>query len=35
MEDAYELLVSVDYPDAVTGGLRRTADVLRAVLSGT
>jgi translin len=32
MEDAYELLVSVDYPDAVTAGLRRSADALRAVL---
>jgi len=35
MEDAYELLVSVDYPDAVTGGLRRNTDTLRAVLERT
>jgi translin len=35
MEDAYELLVGVDYPDAVTGGLRRSADSLRAVLERT
>jgi translin len=35
MEDAYELLVGVDYPDAVTGGLRRSADALRAVLERT
>ncbi len=35
MQDAYELLVGVDYPDAVTGGLRRTADALRAVLERT
>jgi translin len=35
MEDAYELLVSVDYPDAVTAGLRRSADALRAVLERT
>jgi translin len=35
MEDAYELLVGVDYPDAVTAGLRRTADALRAVLERT
>jgi translin len=35
MEDVYELLVSVDYPDAVTGGLRRSADSLRAVLERT
>jgi translin len=35
MEDVYELLVTIDYPDAVTGGLRRTADALRAVLERT
>jgi translin len=35
MEDVYETLVGVDFPDAVTGGLRRTADALRAVLERT
>ena len=35
MEDVYESLVTVDFPDAVTGGLRRTADALRAVLERT
>jgi translin len=35
MEDAYESLVGVDYPDAVTAGLRRSADALRAVLERT
>ena len=35
MEDVYELVVSIDYPDAVTGGLRRSADALRAVLERT
>jgi translin len=35
MEDVYELLVTIDYPDAVTGGLRRSADSLRAVLERT
>jgi translin len=35
MEDVYELVVGVDYPDAVTGGLRRSADALRAVLERT
>ena len=35
MEDVYEALVVVDYPDAVTGGLRRSADALRAVLERT
>ncbi|HUC36733.1 MAG TPA: hypothetical protein VMR97_06385 [Acidimicrobiales bacterium] len=32
MEDVYDLLVGVEYPDAITGGLRRTTDALRAVL---
>lgn len=32
MDDVYELVVSFDQPDAVTGGLRRSADNLRAVL---
>jgi len=32
MDDVYEALVVVDHPDAVTGGLRRTLDALRAVL---
>ncbi|HET7489344.1 MAG TPA: hypothetical protein VFJ85_15545 [Acidimicrobiales bacterium] len=32
MEDVYDLLVTIDYPEAVTGGLRRATDSLRAVL---
>lgn len=32
MEDVYDVLVTIDYPDAVTAGLRRTTDALRAVL---
>jgi translin len=35
MDEVYELLIGVDYPDAVTGGLRRAADSLRAVLERT
>ena len=35
MDDVYSALVTVDYPDAVTGGLRRTTDALRAVLERT
>ncbi len=35
MDDAYGLLVTMDYPDAVTNGLRRTTDALRAVLERT
>ena len=35
MSDVYDLLMTFDYPDAVTAGLRRTADALRAVLERT
>jgi translin len=35
MDDVYDLVVAVDFPDAVTGGLRRRADALRAVLERT
>lgn len=35
MDDVYALLVTVDYPDALTGGLRRTTDALRPVLERT
>jgi len=35
MDDVYGLLVTVDYPDALTGGLRRSTDALRAVLERT
>ena len=32
MDEVYDALVVVDYPDALTSGLRRTLDALRAVL---
>lgn len=35
MDAIYGALVTVDFPDAVTGGLRRTTDQLRAVLERT
>jgi translin len=35
MDDVYAVLVTFDYPDGVTGGLRRTTDALRAVLERT
>lgn len=35
MSDIYELLVTIDYPDAMTGGLRRTTDMVRGVLERT
>jgi translin len=35
MDDVYDALVVVDFPDALTGGLRRSLDSLRAVLERT
>ncbi|MBU4178675.1 MAG: haloacid dehalogenase, partial [Actinobacteria bacterium] len=35
MDDIYFLLASVDYPSAMTGGLRRTNDMVRGVLERT
>jgi translin len=35
MDDVYTNLITVDFPDAITGGLRRTTDSLRAVLERT
>ena len=35
MDDVYALLVTIDYPDALTSGLRRTTDALRPVLERT
>lgn len=35
MDDIYAMLVSIDFPDAITGGLRRSTDSLRAVLERT
>src|SRR5581483_7799615 len=35
MDDIYYELIAFDFPDAITGGLRRTTDALRAVLERT
>ncbi len=35
MDDVYDALVGIDFPDAITGGLRRSLDALRAVLERT
>ena len=35
MDDIYGVLVTMDFPDAITGGLRRTTDMLRGVLERT
>ena len=35
MGDIYDVLVTMDYPEAVTSGLRRTADAMRGILERT
>jgi translin len=35
MDDIYDVLVTIDFPDALTGNLRRTTDMLRGVLERT
>jgi translin len=35
MDDIYYLLASVDYPNAITSGLKRTNDMVRSVLERT
>jgi translin len=35
MDDVYSVLVTMDYPDALTGGLRRTTDLVRGVSERT
>lgn len=35
MDDIYNVLITMDFPDAITGGLRRTTDMVRAVLERT
>ena len=35
MDEIYGILVTVDFPEAVTGGLRRSTDAMRGVLERT
>jgi len=35
MDDIYAVLITMDYPDAITGGLRRLTDVVRSVTERT
>jgi len=35
LDDIYSKLITIDYPDAITQGLRRTTDVVRSVLERT
>ena len=35
MDDIYSVLITMDFPDAITGGLRHTTDMVRGVLERT
>ncbi len=35
MDDIYSILVTMDYPDAITGGLRRLTDIARGITERT
>jgi translin len=35
MDNIYCVLVTMDFPDAITGGLRRNTDMVRGVLERT
>ena len=35
MDDIYAVLASMDYPDAITGNLRRSTDVARSIMEKT
>jgi translin len=35
MDDIYAMLVTIDFPDGITGGLRRSTDVARSILERT
>ena len=35
MDDIYAVLITMDYPDAITGGLRRLTDIVRGVTEKT
>jgi translin len=35
VDDIYTVLVTIDYPDAITGGLRRLTDIVRSLVERT
>ena len=35
MDDIYAILITVDFPDAITSGLRRSTDATRGLLEKT
>ena len=35
MDEIYSVLVTIDYPDAITHGLRRQTDIARSIIEKT
>ncbi len=35
MDEIYSMLITFDYPEAITGGLRRTTDMVRSIMERT
>jgi translin len=35
MDDIYAVLITMDYPNAITGGLRRQTDIVRGITERT
>jgi translin len=35
MDEIYSVLVTIDYPDAITNGLRRQTDIARSIIEKT
>jgi len=35
MDDIFAVLTTMDYPDAITGGLRRLTDIARSIIERT
>ena len=35
MDEIYSVLVTIDYPDAITNGLRRQTDLVRGIIEKT
>jgi translin len=35
MDEIYAVLITMDYPDAITGGLRRQTDIVRSIIERT
>jgi translin len=35
MDDIYAILITMDYPNAITGGIRRQTDIVRGITERT